>query len=130
MKTMGKTTDSCAFLRAIKCFFSLGLLTAVVLILTPRTGYALQAVLVAGGFDQPLGMAAPPGDTARLFVVEHTGKIKIIQLASGTVNPLPFLKFSPNSSPVTNQGCSLWPLIRTMRPTADSISPTPHLQLG
>ena len=94
MKTMGKTTDSCAFLRAIRGFFTVGFLTAVVLILTPRTGYALQAVLIAGGFDQPLGIAAPPGDTGRLFVVEHTGKIKIIKLPSGTVNPIPFLDVS------------------------------------
>jgi glucose/arabinose dehydrogenase len=94
MKTIAKTTDSCALLRATRCFFSLGFLTAVVLMLTPRTGYALQAVLTAGGFDQPLGIAAPPGDTGRLFVVEHTGKIKIIKLPSGVVNAIPFLDVS------------------------------------
>ena len=94
MKTIAKTTDSCAFLRATRCFFTLGFLTAIVLILTPRTGYALGAELTAGGFDQPLGIAAPPGDTGRLFVVEHTGKIKIIKLPSGTVNPIPFLDVS------------------------------------
>jgi glucose/arabinose dehydrogenase len=94
MKIMAKTTDSCAFLRTIRCFVTLGFLTALVLILSPRTGYALQAVRIAGGFDSPLGIAAPPGDTSRLFVVEHSGKIKIINLPSGTVNPIPFLDIS------------------------------------
>ncbi|PYK37281.1 MAG: hypothetical protein DME60_12695, partial [Verrucomicrobia bacterium] len=91
MKTMGKTTDSCTFSRGIKCFFTAGFLAALVLILTTGTGYALQATRTAGGFTLPLGIAAPPGDTARLFVVEQGGKIKIINLPSGTVNPIPFL---------------------------------------
>jgi glucose/arabinose dehydrogenase len=91
MKTMGKTTGSCTFLRGINCFFTAGFLAALVLILTTGTGYALQATRTAGGFTLPLGIAAPPGDTARLFVVEQGGKIKIINLPSGTVNPIPFL---------------------------------------
>jgi glucose/arabinose dehydrogenase len=89
-----KTSDSCALLRTVRCLLTLGFLTAVVLILSPRAGYALQAVRTAGGFDQPCGIAAPPGDTSRLFVVEHTGKIKIIQLPSGIVNETPFLDVS------------------------------------
>jgi len=71
---MGKTTYSCAFLRAIRCFFTAGFLAALVLILTTGTGYALQAVRTAGGFDLPLFIAAPPGDKARLFVVEQGGR--------------------------------------------------------
>ncbi len=88
---MGKTTDSCTFLRGIRRFFTAGFLAALLLILTTGTGYALQATRTAGGFTLPLGIAAPPGDTARLFVVEQGGKIKIINLPSGTVNPIPFL---------------------------------------
>jgi glucose/arabinose dehydrogenase len=94
MKTMAKTTDSRAFPRAFRCFFTAGFLAALGLILTTGTGYALQAVLVAGGFDSPICIAAPPGDTSRLFVAEHGGKIKIINLPSGTVNPIPFLDIS------------------------------------
>ncbi len=94
MKTTAKTTDSRAFLRGIRCFFTAGFLAALVLILTTGTGYAIQATLVAGGFDLPLGIAAPPGDTTRLFVVEQGGKIKIINLPSGTVNPVPYLDIS------------------------------------
>jgi hypothetical protein len=36
----------------------------------------LDAVRVAGGFNLPLFVAAPPGDTARLFVVQQTGEIR------------------------------------------------------
>ena len=54
----------------------------------------LDAVLVAGGFDMPLFITAPPGDTSRLFVVERTGLIRIIDLKTRTVKPTPFLDLS------------------------------------
>lgn len=36
-------------------------------------------------------MSAPPGDDTRLFIAEQMGKIKILDLASGTILPTPFL---------------------------------------
>ncbi len=52
----------------------------------------LTTELVADGFDLPVFATAPPGDTTRLFVVEqHTGQVRIVDLASGTINPQPFL---------------------------------------
>ena len=47
-----------------------------------------------GGSIRRLRYAAPPGDTGRLFIVEQTGKIKIIKLPARTVNPIPFLDLS------------------------------------
>lgn len=94
MKAMAKTTDSRTFFRAIRCFFTTGLMAALALILTTGTGYAMQARLVAGGFEAPLHICAPPGDTGRLFIVEQTGKIKIIKLPQRTINPIPFLDLS------------------------------------
>jgi glucose/arabinose dehydrogenase len=55
----------------------------------PAAGLALMEV--AKGFDQPLYAIAPPGDT-RLFVVEQTGKIRIVK--DGRVLPKPFLDLS------------------------------------
>jgi glucose/arabinose dehydrogenase len=55
---------------------------------------AIIATRVATFFTQPLFVGAPPGDTGRLFVVEKTGAIKIIDLASGQVLPTPFLDVS------------------------------------
>jgi glucose/arabinose dehydrogenase len=53
-------------------------------------GLAVQRV--ATGLSRPLYITAPPGDTARLFVVEqHTGLIKVLDLATGAINATPFL---------------------------------------
>ena len=53
---------------------------------TSATGLVLQRV--ASGLDQPLDLAAPPGDP-RLFVVEQPGRIRIIKV--GRLLPAPFL---------------------------------------
>jgi glucose/arabinose dehydrogenase len=55
---------------------------------------ALDAVRVAGGFTAPLYVTAPAGDTSRLFVVQQSGQIKIINLPSRTVNATPYLDIS------------------------------------
>jgi hypothetical protein len=44
---------------------------------------SILATRVARGLNQPLFATAPPGDTGRLFLVEKTGQIKILDLASG-----------------------------------------------
>jgi hypothetical protein len=55
----------------------------------------LRLVEVAGGFDSPLYVAAPPGDP-RLFVVEQTGRIRIV--SGGQVLATPFLDLSAKIS--------------------------------
>jgi len=42
-----------------------------------------------GGFERPVLVTAPPGDTERLFVVEHRGVVRIVR--DGLVLPDPFL---------------------------------------
>jgi glucose/arabinose dehydrogenase len=51
---------------------------------------ALQKV--PGAFDQPVYVTAPPGDATRLFVVEKTGRIRIVK--NGVVLAQPFLDLS------------------------------------
>jgi glucose/arabinose dehydrogenase len=51
----------------------------------------IDAVRVASGLDQPVFVTSAPGDPNRLFVVEKTGQIQILDPATGTVNPTPFL---------------------------------------
>jgi glucose/arabinose dehydrogenase len=47
---------------------------------------------VASGLFRPIYVAAPRGDTDRLFIAEqHTGRIKILNLNTGLVNSTPFL---------------------------------------
>ena len=51
---------------------------------------ALKTTRVASGLSRPLFVTSPPGDTARLFIVEqHTARIKI--LTGGSILPTPFL---------------------------------------
>ncbi len=60
----------------------------------PNAAYAsssIAATRVASGLDQPLYVTAAPGDTSRLFIVEKTGAIKILDLNTGTVLATPFL---------------------------------------
>jgi glucose/arabinose dehydrogenase len=59
---------------------------------SPTTGTTVTAEEVAGGFAEPVLVTAPAGD-ARLFVVEQTGRIEIIE--GGTVLPTPFLDLGP-----------------------------------
>lgn len=52
----------------------------------------LTTTRVAFGLDRPLYLTAPPGDTARAFILEqYTGAIRILDLASGTLKPTPFM---------------------------------------
>ena len=68
----------------------------------------LTTTRVATGLNSPLYVCAPPGDTTRLFMVEQHGsggvatqaQIKILKLATNTVNATPFLT-------VTNVSTSL-----------------------
>lgn len=58
-------------------------------------GAAITTERVANALSNPLYVTAPPGDTNRLFIVEqHTGRIKILNLNTLTVNATPFLTVS------------------------------------
>jgi glucose/arabinose dehydrogenase len=48
---------------------------------------------IATDLTSPVGMATPPDGTNRLFVIEQSGKIRIIR--NGTVLPVPFLNVAP-----------------------------------
>lgn len=61
-------------------------------------GSRIDATLVASGFANPVFAASPPGDPGRLFVVEqHSGQVRILDLASGQTRPDAFLDL-PDSS--------------------------------
>jgi glucose/arabinose dehydrogenase len=64
----------------------------------------LDAVRVAGGFNLPLFITAPPGDTARIFIVQQSGEIRIVDLATGMVKEPPFLDLSDIVSIVGEEG--------------------------
>jgi len=58
--------------------------------------------LITGALTQPLGVAAPPGDTHRLFVVEKIGVVRIIR--NGKLLASPFLSIRGKVSGGSEQG--------------------------
>lgn len=52
----------------------------------------LIAKRIATGLARPVFATSPPGDKDRLFIAEqHTGKIRILRLATGAIDATPFL---------------------------------------
>lgn len=64
------------------------------------TGARLQEIV--SGLSVPLYLTAPPGDAARLFIVEKTGAIRIIK--DGVLLPEPFIDLSSRVSNGGEQG--------------------------
>ena len=54
----------------------------------------ITATRVASGLNQPVFAGAPAGDPGRLFIVEKTGLIKVLDLNTGQVLATPFLDVS------------------------------------
>jgi glucose/arabinose dehydrogenase len=68
-------------------------LTAAVLLLASPAGAEAQLELVpVGSFDDPVALAAPPGDPARLFVAQRGGVIRVVK--DGAVVRRPFADLS------------------------------------
>src|SRR3954447_16629259 len=67
----------------------------------PNAAYAsasIAATRVATGLSAPLYMTAAPGDPGRLFIVDQTGAIKILDLNTGLVQATPFLSVAVDPS--------------------------------
>ena len=63
---------------------------------------ALRLTLVASGLDQPLFVTAAPGDARRLFVVEQTGRIRVVR--DGVLLEAPFVDLSGRISCCSERG--------------------------
>jgi hypothetical protein len=85
---------------AFACLFAAAPLSAI----NAQAVQGLDAVRVAGGFNLPLFVTAPPGDATRIFVVQQSGEIRIIDLATGSVKEPPFLDLSGVVSLVGEEG--------------------------
>ena len=64
----------------------------------------IGATRVASGLNQPLFAIAPPGDLNRLFIVEKTGQIKILDLQTNQIAATPFLDLTAQISTGGEQG--------------------------
>jgi glucose/arabinose dehydrogenase len=65
----------------------------------PGRGQGLRLVEIASGFESPTHVAAAPGEPDRLYVVERSGRIRVLE--GGRILPEPFLDVS---SEVTSGG--------------------------
>jgi glucose/arabinose dehydrogenase len=63
---------------------------------------AIKLQKIPGAYDFPVYVAAPPGDTSRLFVVEKSGRIRIVR--NGAVLAKPFVDLSGQVSGQNEQG--------------------------
>lgn len=70
-----------------RCLRGLCAVVALAVALLGQT--PLQLELVVAGLTRPVLVTAPPGDLERVFVVEQTGRIRIVE--NGTLLPTPFL---------------------------------------
>ena len=68
---------------------------------TPRSGTTIMLAPVATGLDQPLGLTSPPADP-RVFVVEQTGKVRVIK--DGALLPAAVLDLGGAAGPVLGGG--------------------------
>ena len=60
--------------------------------ISPASGTSLTSIQVASGLTRPILALSPPGDLSRVFIVEQTGRIKILE--NGGVSGTPFLDIS------------------------------------
>lgn len=65
---------------------------------------SIGAERIASGLLLPLFATAAPDDSTRLFVLEQTGQIKIVDLASNTTRSTPFLDLSSETVATGEQG--------------------------
>ena len=94
--------------------FSCGKVVAAALVVgsihlsTPLTAAAvpgaLQVARVATGFDFPVLVTSPPRDRDRLFVVEQSGRIRILRLETGDILERPFLDLSSETVMESERG--------------------------
>lgn len=71
-----------------------GMLWSLSIVAVPCAA-SIGALRVASGLSRPVYATSPRGDTERLFIVEqHVGRIRILNLRSGTLNVTPFLTVS------------------------------------
>jgi hypothetical protein len=83
---------------------------------------SISAVRVGTGFDQPLFMASPPDNPTKLYVVEKSGEIRILDTATGAVAEQSFLDVSVRSRQPASRASWGWPSLRISRRAGNSTS--------
>jgi hypothetical protein len=78
------------------------LAAVLVMLALPATAAAAPSLAQVGTFAQPVHVAAPPGDAARLFVVEKGGLVQLV--VNGQKAATPFLDISSSVTTDSERG--------------------------
>jgi glucose/arabinose dehydrogenase len=77
---------------SLRGLLPLAVALALLLLPTPLVAQDRWVRRVADGFERPVFLTQAPGEDDRVFVAEqHTGRIRILNLADGSIEPEPFL---------------------------------------
>lgn len=63
----------------------------------------ITATRIAAGLDTPVFATSAPGDPDRLYVIEKTGQVQILNTLTGALNPVPFLDIPPRQLQTTTE---------------------------
>ncbi len=87
------------------------LIAPLLALLVPMPGRAQEigTVRVAGGLSGATYVTAPPGDFGRLFILRINGQVRILDLATGVLNPVPFLTVPADPTEEGLQGLAFHP---------------------
>jgi len=78
---------------------ALGWVVALACFVPAAIAQDFDVVRVGSDFERPVYATTPPGETARLFVLEQqTGRVRILDPADGSVQALPFLEIPVQTS--------------------------------
>ena len=78
------------------------LAAALVLLALPAAAGAAPSLVPVGTFSAPVHVAAPPGDAARLFVVEKAGRVQLV--VNGQPAATPFLDIDAGVDDANERG--------------------------
>jgi glucose/arabinose dehydrogenase len=70
----------------------------VTITVTDRTDGAFRVRRVGTGFAQPLGLIPLPDNSGRVLIAEQSGRIRILNPATGAIDPVPFLDIAATIS--------------------------------
>ncbi len=70
----------------------------VAITVTDRNDGAFQVRRVGTGFTSPLGLIPLPDNSGRVLVAEQAGRIRILNPATGAIDPVPFLDIASTIS--------------------------------
>ncbi len=97
---------------------------ALLALAAPASAAAAPTLVPVGSFDTPMYVTAPPGDASRLFVVERSGVVRLVEDGTTLADAVP-RHLGGRRRPTASAACSRWPSRPTTRRRGCSTSTSP-----